>query len=129
VPLTDELALLQSYTLRVQLICKELQPVRKNPEKNPLPDYLRGELSHAGHLAMQNTDSKASPESTPGVGSSDLVGVSCIVIRVSRRPRVANENGSCLMQVGEEWTIRNTDAGGSVLELDLRIGVAHGSGA
>src|SRR5216117_3015165 len=29
VPLTDELALLQSYTLRVQLICKELQLLRQ----------------------------------------------------------------------------------------------------
>jgi transposase len=32
VPLTDELALLQSFTLRVQLICKELQLLRKTLE-------------------------------------------------------------------------------------------------
>jgi len=33
VPLTDELALLQSYTLRVQLICKELQLLLKTLEQ------------------------------------------------------------------------------------------------
>jgi transposase len=33
VPLTDEIALLQSYTLRVQLICKELQLVLKTLEQ------------------------------------------------------------------------------------------------
>jgi len=33
VPLTDELALLQSYTLRVQLICKELQLLQKTLEQ------------------------------------------------------------------------------------------------
>ncbi len=33
VPLTDELALLQSYTLRVQLICKELQLLLKTGEQ------------------------------------------------------------------------------------------------
>ena len=63
------------------------------------------------------------------VRSSGWLGVSCIVIGISRCPKVANENGSWLMQGGEERAIRNTDAGGSVLEFDSRVWVALGSRA
>jgi len=65
IALTDEIAVLQSHTLRIQLICRQLILLHKTIEefdrsisaaailKYHLPDYLRGELSDGGHKASR----------------------------------------------------------------------------